>query len=134
MRFGEKQAWRALADFVCWAGYLIDQFLQTNSNHRTDAYGGSVENRIRLGLSVVDAVASAVGAEKTALRVSPYSTFQGEILSIVPFVYDINECRNVGMKMPLADIKETFGKYVGAIKAAHPDLAVRSLSPCGEVR
>ncbi|TVY31769.1 putative inactive dehydrogenase [Lachnellula occidentalis] len=58
-------------------GYLIDQFLQDVSNKRTDAWGGSVEKRARFGLEVVKAVIAAVGAEKTGIRISPYSTFQG---------------------------------------------------------
>jgi 2,4-dienoyl-CoA reductase-like NADH-dependent reductase (Old Yellow Enzyme family) len=57
-------------------GYLLDQFLQSNSNHRTDQYGGSAENRSRLVLEVIDAVSSAVGQERTSIRFSPYSDFQ----------------------------------------------------------
>lgn len=60
--------------------YLLDQFLQTNSNKRTDRYGGSVENRTRFGREVVAAVVEAVGASKTGIRLSPYSTFQGSSL------------------------------------------------------
>jgi NADPH2 dehydrogenase len=59
-------------------GYLLDQFLQTVSNHRTDEYGGSLENRLRFPLEVIDAVAKAVGAERMAVRISPWSNFQGE--------------------------------------------------------
>ena len=59
-------------------GYLLDQFLQTVSNHRTDEYGGSLENRLRFPLEVVDAVAKTVGEERTAVRISPWSNFQGE--------------------------------------------------------
>jgi NADPH2 dehydrogenase len=58
-------------------GYLIDQFIQDVSNHRIDEYGGSVEKRARFVLEVVDAVAKAVGQEKTALRLSPWGRFQG---------------------------------------------------------
>ncbi|KAK3502933.1 hypothetical protein B0T13DRAFT_431044 [Neurospora crassa] len=58
-------------------GYLIDQFLQDTCNQRTDAYGGSIENRSRFAHEVVKAVVEAVGAEKTGIRLSPYSTFQG---------------------------------------------------------
>jgi NADPH2 dehydrogenase len=58
-------------------GYLVDQFLQDVSNHRSDAYGGSIENRSRFALEVVDAVVKAVGESKTAIRLSPWSTFQG---------------------------------------------------------
>ncbi len=52
-------------------GYLIDQFLRDGTNKRTDAYGGSIENRTRFLLEVVDAVAAAVGADRTGLRLSP---------------------------------------------------------------
>ena len=52
-------------------GYLLDQFLKRGSNHRTDDYGGSIENRARLLLEVMRAVAEEVGAGKTALRLSP---------------------------------------------------------------
>ncbi|WP_190067517.1 alkene reductase, partial [Streptomyces griseocarneus] len=52
-------------------GYLIHQFLAPNSNQRTDRWGGSVENRIRFALEVVRAVVAEIGADKTALRISP---------------------------------------------------------------
>ncbi|KAK4189461.1 putative NADPH dehydrogenase [Podospora australis] len=58
-------------------GYLVDQFLQDTCNKRTDQYGGSVENRARFALEVVDAVVTAVGAERVAIRLSPWSKFQG---------------------------------------------------------
>lgn len=58
-------------------GYLIDQFTQTNSNKREDGWGGSVEGRCKFALAVVDAVAAAIGAERTAIRLSPWSNFQG---------------------------------------------------------
>ena len=61
-------------------GYLVDQFLQDVSNTRTDAYGGSVENRARFGLEVLDAVVKRVGAKKVGLRMSPWSPYQGEFL------------------------------------------------------
>ncbi|KAK0184558.1 hypothetical protein F5146DRAFT_938538 [Armillaria mellea] len=57
-------------------GYLVDQFIQDVSNKRTDAYGGSVENRARFPLEVIDALVDAVGAHRTAFRVSPWSTWQ----------------------------------------------------------
>ncbi|KAI1065502.1 hypothetical protein LB507_000699, partial [Fusarium sp. FIESC RH6] len=58
-------------------GYLIDQFLQTNSNDRTDSYGGSLENRFRFPLRVLNAVCDAVGPERVGIRMSPFSRFQG---------------------------------------------------------
>lgn len=52
-------------------GYLIDQFLRDGTNARTDQYGGSIENRARFLFEVVDAVAAAIGRERTGLRISP---------------------------------------------------------------
>ncbi|WP_341990928.1 alkene reductase [Azorhizobium sp. AG788] len=54
-------------------GYLLDQFLRDGANKRTDAYGGSIENRSRLLLEVMAAVIKEIGAERTALRLSPVS-------------------------------------------------------------
>ena len=58
-------------------GYLVDQFIQDRANHRTDWYGGSIENRNRFAVEVVQAVVNAVGASRTAIRLSPFSTYQG---------------------------------------------------------
>ena len=63
-------------------GYLVDQFLQDVSNDRTDEYGGSIENRSRFALEVVDAIAEAVGPQRTALRLSPWATIQGPFLPL----------------------------------------------------
>ena len=52
-------------------GYLIDQFLRSGSNQRTDDYGGSIENRARLLFEVMDAVTKEIGAGRTAIRISP---------------------------------------------------------------
>ncbi|QPG73981.1 hypothetical protein FOA43_001297 [Brettanomyces nanus] len=57
--------------------YLLNQFIDEESNHRTDQYGGSIENRSRLVLEVIDAVMEAIGPQHTAIRLSPYSRFQG---------------------------------------------------------
>lgn len=57
-------------------GYLLHQFLSPSSNHRTDQYGGSVENRARLVLEVVDAGIEEWGADRIGIRVSPIGTFQ----------------------------------------------------------
>ncbi|QSZ34055.1 hypothetical protein DSL72_005635 [Monilinia vaccinii-corymbosi] len=80
-------------------GYLIDQFFQDVSNQRTDSWGGSVENRARFGIEVAKAVAAAVGAEKTAIRLSPYSTFQGmKMADPVPqFTYIAQELKKLNL-------------------------------------
>ncbi|MDF1727636.1 MAG: alkene reductase [Sulfitobacter sp.] len=58
-------------------GYLLDQFLKTGSNHRTDAYGGAIENRARLMLEVMAAVTQVWGAGRVGLRLSPFSPANG---------------------------------------------------------
>ncbi|EIN03581.1 FMN-linked oxidoreductase [Punctularia strigosozonata HHB-11173 SS5] len=83
-------------------GYLIDQFTQSNSNQRTDVYGGSIENRSRFALEIVDGVSKAIGAEKVGFRVSPWSPFQD-------------------MRMP--DPIPQFSHLVSALRSAHPNLA-----------
>lgn len=57
--------------------YLLDQFLRDGTNHRTDAYGGSIENRTRLTLEVTDAVIGVWGAERVGIRLSPSLTING---------------------------------------------------------
>ncbi len=59
-------------------GYFIDQFTQDTCNKRTDEYGGSVENRCRFALEVVEAVTNAVGVTRTGIRLSPWSRWQGK--------------------------------------------------------
>ncbi|ADM09483.1 GTN reductase [Parvularcula bermudensis HTCC2503] len=56
-------------------GYLLDQFIRDKSNKREDAYGGSVENRLRFLREVLDGVTAAIGADRTGIRLSPLGTF-----------------------------------------------------------
>jgi N-ethylmaleimide reductase len=56
-------------------GYLIDQFLEDGTNQRTDRYGGSVENRVRFMLEVVDAVTGVWGSQRVGIRLSPGGSF-----------------------------------------------------------
>ncbi|MCM2329424.1 MAG: alkene reductase, partial [Lysobacter sp.] len=58
-------------------GYLIDQFLNTASNQRTDAWGGSIANRIRFAVEVARATAAAIGPDRVGMRISPYGVFNG---------------------------------------------------------
>src|SRR5699024_4137469 len=58
-------------------GYLIEQLIKDSTNKRTDRYGGSIENRARFALEVVEATAEAIGADKVGIRLSPSSTNQG---------------------------------------------------------
>jgi 2,4-dienoyl-CoA reductase-like NADH-dependent reductase (Old Yellow Enzyme family) len=59
-------------------GYLLDQFLHAGSNHRTDAYGGSIENRARLMLEVADAAISVYGAGRVGMHLAP----RGDVMSM----------------------------------------------------
>lgn len=57
-------------------GYLLDSFLQSSTNKRTDKYGGSIENRARLILEITDILVAKFGASKIALRISPWALYQ----------------------------------------------------------
>ncbi|KAF9077427.1 NADH:flavin oxidoreductase/NADH oxidase [Rhodocollybia butyracea] len=83
-------------------GYLVDHFLQDVSNDRTDEYGGSIENWTRFPLEVVDAVVKAVGAQRTAIRHSPWREFQG---------------------MRMKDPKPTFRYFVEELRKPHSTLS-----------
>ena len=76
-------------------GYLLDQFLRETSNVRTDAYGGSVENRMRFPLEVARAVVEVAGAERTGIRLSPASAAGGaeigDMSAFFPFVKALDE-------------------------------------------
>lgn len=77
-------------------GYLLDQFMRDGSNRRTDSYGGSVENRIRLTLEVTEAVTAAVGSDRTGIRISPVSPASGAFDSnpqavFFPLVRELNQ-------------------------------------------
>ena len=83
-------------------GYFVDQFTQDVSNKRTDEYGGSIENRCRFALEIIDAVSDAVGENKVAFRISPWSTFQ-----------------DMGMEHPVP----TFTYLVSQVLQRHPNMA-----------
>ncbi|KAF8411937.1 hypothetical protein HHK36_004495 [Tetracentron sinense] len=56
-------------------GYLIDQFMKDQVNDRTDKYGGSLENRCRFPLEVVEAIVDEIGADKVGIRLSPFADY-----------------------------------------------------------
>jgi N-ethylmaleimide reductase len=56
-------------------GYLIDQFLRDGTNHRNDSYGGSIENRAQFLFEIIEGITSAIGSDKTGVRLSPSGTF-----------------------------------------------------------
>lgn len=80
-------------------GYLPDQFLQTTCNRRSDRWGGSIENRARFHLEVTKAVITAIGAQRTAIRLSPYSDFNGMLMQEPEptFAYLLTQLRPLGL-------------------------------------
>ncbi|HDU8573228.1 alkene reductase [Vibrio parahaemolyticus] len=60
-------------------GYLINQFIDSESNHRTDKYGGSLENRLRFLKEIVAAMIEAIGAERVGVRLAPLTTLNGTV-------------------------------------------------------
>ncbi|WP_422506272.1 alkene reductase [Stenotrophomonas sp. GZD-301] len=60
-------------------GYLINQFIDSQANARTDAYGGALQNRLRFLREVVEAVVAAIGADRVGVRLAPLTTLQGAV-------------------------------------------------------
>ncbi|KAK3376668.1 NADH:flavin oxidoreductase/NADH oxidase [Lasiosphaeria ovina] len=80
-------------------GYLPDQFLQDMSNQRADGWGGSIEGRSRFVVEVARAVTAAVGAHRTAVRLSPYSDYQGMLMAapLPQFGHVVSALRPLGL-------------------------------------
>ena len=111
-----KQAMDAGFDYVELHGahgYLLDQFLQPTTNKRTDKYGGSIENRARLILAIIDKLGEQIGYEKIAIRLSPWAQFEGmkgkdaEVHPIATFGYLLSEFQrraDVGKKLAYVSV------------------------------
>lgn len=80
-------------------GYLLDQFLQDKTNQRTDEYGGSIENRMRLLGQVIEAVTKVFPSDKVGVRLSPYGTFNdmGDSDPIALFTAVINKLNSYNL-------------------------------------
>jgi N-ethylmaleimide reductase len=80
-------------------GYLIEQFLQSKSNMRTDRYGGSIENRTRLLMEIAEAVIGVWGAERVGVRLSPYGVANdsGEADPMPLYTYAIQSLNPLGL-------------------------------------
>ena len=101
-------------------GYLLDQFLQDKTNHRTDAYGGPIENRARLMLEVTDAVISAWGADRVGMHLAPRgdSNDMGDSNPLATFGYVARELGK--RRIAFICVRESLGaKRIGPqLKAA----------------
>jgi NADPH2 dehydrogenase len=80
-------------------GHMLDQFIQDNSNRRTDAWGGSIKKRSRFVIEVAKAVIAAVGKEKVGFRFSPFSTYLSMRMAdpVPQFTYLIKELSALGV-------------------------------------
>ena len=106
-------------------GYLIDQFLRDSSNVRTDQYGGSIENRARLLLEVTQAIADAIGRERTSVRLSPNGNSNGVIDSdpAALFTYVAQELDRIGIAF--LEMREGRATGFGATDQAPVSLVIR---------
>ena len=110
-RQGAQRAKRVGFDLVevhAANGYLLQQFMSTNSNIRSDSYGGTLENRARLTLEVVDAVIAELGADRVGVRISPH--FMG---------HGIADSEPEQMALTLA--KEFSARGIAYLHVAEPD-------------
>ncbi|HYE52772.1 MAG TPA: alkene reductase [Azospirillaceae bacterium] len=109
-------------------GYLVDQFLQDGTNCRTDRYGGSVANRSRFLLEVVDAVAGAWSADRVGVRLSPWGRFNGMSDSDPAALYDhvVGELGRRGLAyLHVVEPRADQTSDENALDAAAPDASAR---------
>ena len=104
-------------------GYLIDQFLRDGVNHRTDGYGGAMENRARFLFEVLTAVTHAIGADRVGLRLSPLNSFNSMVdsdpLALIGFLADrLNAYKLAYLHVMRADF---FGVQKGDVMAVARD-------------
>lgn len=98
-------------------GYLLDQFLRDGSNRRSGPYGGSIENRARLLLEVIDAVSQVCGSDRVGVRISPLNSFN-DMLDSDPvglaewLAGRLNECKLAYLHLMRGDF---FGKQSGDV-------------------
>ncbi|KAL4860849.1 hypothetical protein BDV12DRAFT_208758 [Aspergillus spectabilis] len=112
----EKEIWGVISDFGTAAknairagfdgvevhganGYLVDQFLQDGTNHRSDGWGGSVEARARVAVEVAKRLFGAVGADRIGFRLSPWNTWQGMKMEdpVPQFEYTVRKLRELDL-------------------------------------
>jgi len=117
-------------------GYLIDQFFDARINDRSDEFGGSVENRCRFGLEVVEAVIAAIGGSAVMVRLSPSREMGGlydwpDLHAMLDYL--IPAARGIGLQMldvscANADYYKTSGRIIRLIRKAWPGLLIGGAS------
>jgi N-ethylmaleimide reductase len=120
-------------------GYLTDQFFDARVNNRTDNYGGSVENRCRFGLELLETVLAELGPEKVMMRISP-SRFMGELydwpdldemISYLIPAFKSRGLRMLDISCANADYFETSGRVIRTVRPMWDGLIIggASLTP-----
>ncbi|MEV4524790.1 alkene reductase [Streptosporangium sp. NPDC049304] len=114
-------------------GYLIAQFLSSNANLRTDAYGGSIANRIRFAVEAVSATVDAVGAHRTGIRLSPGAGFWGVQDTDVPALYGALLAELAALDLAYVHLEASTDEdvLVGLRKAWPATLIVNPVFPLG---
>jgi len=109
-------------------GYLVDQFLRDGANHRTDRYGGSIANRLNFVTEVIEAVAGAIGIERTGIRFSPNIYSQGVEDSDPIALFSALAVRLEELKVPWIELREAYRPAsAGAVPTAPVSPAMRPL-------
>lgn len=101
-------------------GYLTEQFLNPNSNHREDEYGGSIENRARFALETIQAIANSIGAGKVGIRLSPFGFSQNQP------TYDEDEVHNT-YQFLVEEINKIGIQYIHLSMQDAPEKTYRSI-------
>ncbi|KAG2200851.1 hypothetical protein INT47_006284 [Mucor saturninus] len=113
------------------SGFLPDQFINKNSNKRTDIYGGSIENRSRFVLELIDALVDAVGEERTAIRFSPDSEFHDmqDDTTLETWSYITQQLQKNHPQLAYLHFVEPRGNFVGDTNTVFKD----SLQPYRDI-
>jgi N-ethylmaleimide reductase len=101
--------------------HLIEEFLEDGTNHRTDAYGGSKENRVRILLDIVDEIMAAIGPDRVGVRLSPFGQYGGirdsNPLELFTFVIQELDTRRISY----LHLVEAKGSEMGLTDELHED-------------
>jgi N-ethylmaleimide reductase len=117
-------------------GYLVDQFLDANVNDRTDQYGGSVENRCRFAIELLQEVIDRFGPERIMVRISPSRMMGGlyewpdlyEMLNVLIAEFGNSGLRQLDISCANADYFKTSGKIIRYVRKQWPHLIVGGAS------
>ncbi len=117
-------------------GYLIDQFLDGNVNNRQDEYGGSINNRIRFSLELLESLKSKINLEKVSVRISPSRTMNGlyewpdkyPLLKKLLKEFDLIGLKQLDISCANSNYYETSGKIIREIRNLWPHILIGGAS------